>query len=195
MKPLANVFSTSQDKHTWWHPLSSLKSSLLSLGHVHIFPGALVSVEPGEGARSSRLGHHAGLAPHPLLRVPASRLGRLRPRHHSGNPAAGDPRASRAIPPRETQPFKLPFLPPQRFQHLCSPAKVKSSLALRHVSTNGSMRAYSHVPPLDGKPTEQIAELIQEKATWRRLGRGVPNCRILTGRRRQQEIEDRWIWM
>ncbi|XP_037552330.1 sodium- and chloride-dependent GABA transporter 2-like [Nematolebias whitei] len=49
---------------------------------------------------------------------------------------------------------------PQRFQHLCSPAKIKSSLALHQISSNGLMRAYAHVPPLTEKPTEQIVELI-----------------------------------
>lgn len=58
-------------------------------GYLSVFRGALVSAEPGERPGRSSLGHHAGLAPCSLLRLPTSHLGHLRPCHHPGNPAAG----------------------------------------------------------------------------------------------------------
>ncbi|XP_015246003.1 PREDICTED: sodium- and chloride-dependent GABA transporter 2-like isoform X2 [Cyprinodon variegatus] len=53
---------------------------------------------------------------------------------------------------------------PQRFHRLCSPAE-KSSTGFQHLSTNGSALTYSPVLPLNGKPKEQILELLQEKKT------------------------------
>lgn len=58
-------------------------------GDLRVLPGELVSVGPGEGPGGSAVGHRAGLDPHVLLRLPAAHLGRLRPGHHPGNPAAG----------------------------------------------------------------------------------------------------------
>ncbi|KAM4559550.1 sodium- and chloride-dependent GABA transporter 2-like isoform 2-T2 [Odontesthes bonariensis] len=49
---------------------------------------------------------------------------------------------------------------PERFERLCTPTK-KSSLAFNHISTNGSVLAYSPVLPLTNKPKEQITELDQ----------------------------------
>uniref|UniRef100_A0A669BDY4 Transporter n=2 Tax=Oreochromis niloticus TaxID=8128 RepID=A0A669BDY4_ORENI len=54
--------------------------------HIYIFPGALVTTEPGERTGRSSLGHHAGLDPYPLIRFSASHLGHLRPSHYPGNP-------------------------------------------------------------------------------------------------------------
>lgn len=72
-------------------PLVFTPSSFLpSSGHIYIFPGALVTTDPGERTGGSSMGHNAGLDPYPLIRFSASHLGHLRPGHYPGNPDTGD---------------------------------------------------------------------------------------------------------
>lgn len=147
-------------------------SSFLSpTGYLYVFPGALVSINPGERPGRSGLGHHAGLAPHSLLCLFASHLGHLHTGHHPGNPARGIPALSliHLVPCEAWTTCSgwyrcFYFLTPQRFQHLCSPAKNLSPV-LRHFPINNPL-SYGPALPLTEKPKEPITNIIQDHMTW-----------------------------
>lgn len=61
----------------------------LSPGDVCVLLGVLVPSFPGEGHSSPGVGHSSGMAPHPLLCLPAAPLCTLRPCHHPRQPNTG----------------------------------------------------------------------------------------------------------